>query len=1431
MAACINATGFSDPEDEEEYFKVSNSNSRSPLSKNYSPSLIPGPIATVTATLVSSPLSPSKRNSCNKRHSKRMVAVTGEYQRLMASKNNSANLSSSSSGATSNENSRFAASSHLNSNLRSRRKSAMTTTAAGALGNSNASSNSNSGSGADQPSRTYLNRPIGGGDATSGTTGSGTNQRLGHEGYSSVLNPKVPPPKPLRTSISNTSVASNSKPSGNINNNNTSSGVRGANLASTGSGRRLTSAATAGGGTGSGTEGLARTGRRATHVSTTSTRNATGSGPNSRSGSVASNKGGGQNTSSGSGGVTQRRYNPNLRTIVASTSDSGRPSGGNTKMANITYNVNSSAPRTVHAKLEISSSGTAKNTSTVGAYKSKSTPGASTNSNNSSSSGGGGGRSSGTTVSKNKEYRRGSGIVDGVSSKSVAKPPLHPSATGGGGGGASGPSSRRSSIILSTQQQPTRPSMVSSSKVVVDKRSNPLLTSVTAIRTKSSQSQSSSIINGGNERSRLGVSGSSLASGKSSRNSLGQPSPRPPKPVISAAEVSKKIMSASVKPSTSTAYNAALNSAAHAPTSGAEASSRYSIDHLRSDLSNKLNVASSSSGVNSNSSKGSHQGMTVQLSSKGGSTTSVSKPTLGSSFVSSSSGVTSKYVPRNQKQSTSTAIAASSSLTTGVTKAPSNGEIVTGQAVYLPQAPTSSSNSSGGGLGKPAAIRPKGSTGTLASSVGGASNSGVNTNKPPPIPMQTHPMMSMNMQNQPQYANSAATSAGNHRYQPPQKPQQVQIHFPMGNGSNSLPMSAVSDVNVLATSMATSYQHPLPVVSNAIIPPSQKSVQPHMNINVPISAGVSGGAGYPNQIPGSAIMAMNGANVGMLATTSPISPMRPHPLPPQVPVSSKPSASAVPARTPQDVLKHHGNMLTTFERGEILEYPHIYFIGHPKSKPGLAGGNSNGGAQGRGNYGFDDERGDYLVRLNDHLLYRYELTELLGKGSFGQVLKAMDHKTGETKAIKIIRNRKRFHHQALVEVKLLECLRRWDPDNSHCLLQMTDHFYFRNHLCIVTELLSINMYEWLKANQFAGTPNILLKHFTRQILYALGLMSQHRIIHCDLKPENILLRVKPPQVIDHNSNPRSNSAAASYLHSNSGGSHRPAHPLSHNQLVRDIERGLYTIKVIDFGSSCFETERVYTYIQSRFYRSPEVILGHAYATGIDMWSLGCIVAELLTGFPLFPGENEREQLACIMEVLGPPPGYMIERAPRRDEFADDFRKIMNPALATGTAGNISNQQNVYMPNSMGGGFKVGNWVIRAYTNSKGKRRRVGSRPLSQVLARARDPKLVDFVMRALAWDPSVRLTPKEAAMHPWMLEQQQQQAMSGGNAPGAMVGLVPHQMAMMNPQYPQQQQHPQQKVVGLTRNNSMYNPNTTSHALAMKQQQHQQRQQQLGMKR
>ncbi|KAI1613233.1 dual-specificity tyrosine-(Y)-phosphorylation regulated kinase [Exophiala viscosa] len=351
--------------------------------------------------------------------------------------------------------------------------------------------------------------------------------------------------------------------------------------------------------------------------------------------------------------------------------------------------------------------------------------------------------------------------------------------------------------------------------------------------------------------------------------------------------------------------------------------------------------------------------------------------------------------------------------------------------------------------------------------------------------------------------------------------------------------------------------------------------------------------------------------------------------------------------------------LNLFERGEIVDYPDIYFTGSLSGRKIV--GDLNSAAS---NFGYDDERGDYNIIEGDHLAYRYEVVDVLGKGSFGQVVRCVDHKTGMLVAVKIIRNKKRFHQQALVEVNILQKLKEWDPHRKHSVISFDQSFYFRGHLCISTDLLGMNLYEFIKAHDFRGFSLKLIRRFTKQLLQTLTLLQQHKVIHCDLKPENILL----------------------------------AHPV-HSE-----------IKVIDFGSSCFENEKVYTYIQSRFYRSPEVILGMSYGMPIDMWSIGCILAELFTGYPIFPGENEQEQLACIMEVFGPPEKHLIEKSSRKKLFFDSMGK---PRLTV---------------------------------SSKGRRRRPSSKDLRQVL-KCDDEAFLDFIAKCLRWDPARRMGPLEASKH------------------------------------------------------------------------------------
>merc|ERR1719422_948125 len=109
-------------------------------------------------------------------------------------------------------------------------------------------------------------------------------------------------------------------------------------------------------------------------------------------------------------------------------------------------------------------------------------------------------------------------------------------------------------------------------------------------------------------------------------------------------------------------------------------------------------------------------------------------------------------------------------------------------------------------------------------------------------------------------------------------------------------------------------------------------------------------------------------------------------------------------------------------------------------------------------------------------------------------------------AVKIIRNKKRFHHQALVEAKILDALRRKDKENQHNIIHMIEYFYFRNHLCITFELLGMNLYELIKKHNFQGFSLSVVRRIA--ILRCLRALYDEKIIHCDLKPENILIYPK-----------------------------------------------------------------------------------------------------------------------------------------------------------------------------------------------------------------------------------------------------------------------------------------------------------------------------------
>ena len=392
---------------------------------------------------------------------------------------------------------------------------------------------------------------------------------------------------------------------------------------------------------------------------------------------------------------------------------------------------------------------------------------------------------------------------------------------------------------------------------------------------------------------------------------------------------------------------------------------------------------------------------------------------------------------------------------------------------------------------------------------------------------------------------------------------------------------------------------------------------------------------------------------------------------------SSDSQSKGQAMSPEHAMKLYMHKLTTFEHHEIFNYPQIYFVGpNAKKRQGVVGGSNNSG--------YDDEQGSYSLVPHDHIAYRYEVLKVIGKGSFGSVVKAYDHKNQCHVALKLIRNEKRFHRQAAEEIRILEHLKKQDKENNYNIIHMLEHFQFRSHMCITFELLSINLYELIKKNKFQGFSLQLVRKFAHSMLQCLEALHRNRIIHCDLKPENVLLK----------------------------------------------QQGRSGIKVIDFGSSCYEHQRIYTYIQSRFYRAPEVILGARYGMPIDMWSFGCILAELLTGYPLFPGEDEGDQLASIIELLGMPPEKLLETSKRGKNFISSRGY---PRYCTVTT----------LPD--------GSTVLSGGKSRHGKTRGPpASKDFVTALKGSDDALFIDFLKKCLEWEPSQRMTPSQALRHAWL---------------------------------------------------------------------------------
>ncbi|XP_008108755.1 homeodomain-interacting protein kinase 2 isoform X2 [Anolis sagrei] len=349
-----------------------------------------------------------------------------------------------------------------------------------------------------------------------------------------------------------------------------------------------------------------------------------------------------------------------------------------------------------------------------------------------------------------------------------------------------------------------------------------------------------------------------------------------------------------------------------------------------------------------------------------------------------------------------------------------------------------------------------------------------------------------------------------------------------------------------------------------------------------------------------------------------------------------------------------------------------------------------------------NSEGDYQLVQHEVLCSMtntYEVLEFLGRGTFGQVVKCWKRGTNEIVAIKILKNHPSYARQGQIEVSILARLSTESADDYN-FVRAYECFQHKNHTCLVFEMLEQNLYDFLKQNKFSPLPLKYIRPILQQVATALMKLKSLGLIHADLKPENIMLV--------------------------------------------DPSRQPYRVKVIDFGSASHVSKAVCsTYLQSRYYRAPEIILGLPFCEAIDMWSLGCVIAELFLGWPLYPGASEYDQIRYISQTQGLPAEYLLSAGTKTTRFFNrdtdspyPLWRLKTPDDHETETGIKSKEARKYIFNCLDDMAQV-----NMTTDLEGS---------DMLVEKADRREFIDLLKKMLTIDTDKRITPIETLNHPFV---------------------------------------------------------------------------------
>lgn len=374
------------------------------------------------------------------------------------------------------------------------------------------------------------------------------------------------------------------------------------------------------------------------------------------------------------------------------------------------------------------------------------------------------------------------------------------------------------------------------------------------------------------------------------------------------------------------------------------------------------------------------------------------------------------------------------------------------------------------------------------------------------------------------------------------------------------------------------------------------------------------------------------------------------------------------------------------------------------------------------------------------------IDKLLGQGTFGKVVEAWDKKKQTKCAVKIIRSVQKYRDASRIELRVLSTLSLNDKTNRNKCIHLRDSFDYRNHICIVTDLLGQSVFDFLKGNSFVPFPSTQIQNFARQLFTSVACTSQipskislllniatvlHdlNLIHTDLKPENILLVNGAYQTFTYNRNIPSSS-------------HITSRTARQRRVLLDSE-----IRLIDFGSATFDDEYHSTVVSTRHYRAPEIILQLGWSFPCDIWSIGCIIVEFFTGDALFQTHDNLEHLAMMEAVCNAKiDGKMIKQVQQASKGSNSSpmkyfcrNKLDYPTQDTTRASRkyVKAMKRLYVSDCL-------STVCAAVANVLDQEFIPNNTTFNK--------QLLDLLRKIFVYDPKQRITAKQALKHPWFKE-------------------------------------------------------------------------------